>query len=84
VKKTVRKGRCKRPRGSNLVEGLIKLKGAVLAFSFNKEVPFTNNHANRDIRLAKVKPIISICFRTFKEAVIYARIGRFISTARKN
>jgi len=84
VKTTGRKGRYKRTKGRNLVERLIKEKDAVLAFAFNKEVPFTNNLAERDIRPAKVKQKISNCFRTFKGAEIYARIEGFISTARKN
>lgn len=84
VKTAGRKGRHKRTKGRNLVERLIREKDAVLAFAFNKEVPFTNNLAERDIRPAKVKQKISNCFRTFKGAEIYARIEGFISTARKN
>ena len=84
VKTAGRKGRYKRTPGRNLVERLIKEKDAILAFAFNKEVPFTNNLAERDIRPAKVKQKISNCFRTFKGAEIYARIEGFISTARKN
>ena len=82
VKIAGRKGRYKRTKGRNLVERLIKEKDAVLAFAFNKEVPFTNNLAERDIRPAKVKLKISNCFRTINGAEIYARIEGFISTAR--
>jgi transposase len=78
------RGRCKRTKGRNLVEHLIREKHAVMAFAFNKEVPFTNNLAERDIRPAKVKQKISNCFRTFKGAEIYARIESFVSTARKH
>jgi len=84
VKTAGRKGRYKRTQGRNLVERLIREKDAVLAFAFNKEVPFTNNLAERDIRPAKVKQKISNSFRTFKGAEIYARIEGFISTVRKN
>jgi len=49
----------------------------VLAFAFNKHVPFTNNLAERDIRPAKVKQKISNCFRTTNGADIYARIEGF-------
>jgi len=84
LKRTGRKGRYKRTKGRNLVERLIREKDAVLAFAFNKEIHFTNNLAERDIRPAKVKQKISNCFRTFKGAEIYARIEGFISTARKN
>lgn len=82
--KTVgKKGRPKRTKGRNLVERLIKHQDAVLAFAFNKEVPFTNNLAERDIRPAKVKQKISNCFRSFAGAEYYARIEGFISTTRK-
>ena len=66
------------------MERLIREKEAVLTFAFNKEVPFTNNLAERDIRPAKVKQKISNCFRTFSGAEIYARIEGFVSTARKH
>ena len=83
-KKTPEKrGRYKRTKGRNLVERLIREQDAVLAFAFNKEVPFTNNLAERDIRPAKVEQKISNCFRTFTGAEIYARIEGFVSTARK-
>jgi transposase len=78
------KGRNKRTKGRNLVERLIREQEAVLAFAFNKEVPFTNNLAERDIRPAKVKLKISNCFRTFMGANIYARIEGFVSTTRKH
>jgi transposase len=79
-----KRGRYKRTKGRNLVERLIREKNAVLAFAFNKEVPFTNNLAERDIRPAKVKQKISNCFRSFSGAEIYARIEGFVSTARKH
>lgn len=78
-----KRGRCKRTKGRNLVERLQREQEAVLAFAFNKEVPFTNNLAERDIRPVKVKLKISNCFRSFEGAEIYARIESFISTARK-
>lgn len=78
-----KRGRLKRTKGRNLVERLIREEEAVLAFAFNKEVPFTNNLAERDIRPAKVKMKVSNCFRTFHGAEIYARIESFMSTARK-
>lgn len=78
-----KRGRYKRTKGRNLVERLIREQHAVLAFAFNKGVPFTNNLAERDIRPAKVKQKISNCFRTFSGAEIYARIEGFVSTARK-
>ena len=77
------KGRAKKSKGRNLLERLIKHKEAVLAFAFEKEVPFTNNQAERDIRPVKLKQKISGCFRTIEGADVYARIEGFVSTARK-
>ena len=76
-------GRYKRTKGRNLVERLIREKQAVLAFAFNRQVPFTNNLAERDIRPAKIKLKISNCFRSPSGADIYARIESFVSTVRK-
>ena len=84
IKVKGKRGRYKRTKGRNLVERLIREQDAVLAFAFNKEVPFTNNLAERDIRPAKVKQKISNCFRTFTGAEIYARIEGFVSNARKH
>jgi len=84
IKVKGKRGRYKRTKGRNLVERLIREQDAVLAFAFNKEVPFTNNLAERDIRPAKVKQKISNCFRAFTGAEIYARIEGFVSTARKH
>lgn len=83
IKTSGKRGRYKRTKGRNLVERLIKEQDAVLAFAFNKNVPFTNNLAERDIRPVKVKQKISNCFRTLTGADIYARIEGFVSTARK-
>jgi transposase len=84
IKTPGKRGRYKCTKGRNLVERLISQQNAVLAFAFNKNVPFTNNLAERDIRPVKVKQKISNCFRTENGADIYARIEGFVSTARKN
>jgi transposase len=84
VKTSRGRGKFKRTKGRNLVERLIREKHGLLAFAFNKDVPFTNNLAERDIRPVKIKLKISNCFRTFRGAEVYARIEGFISTARKH
>jgi len=42
-----KRGRQKRTKGRNLVERLIREQDAVLAFVFNKEIPFTYNLAEK-------------------------------------
>ena len=77
------RGKIKQTKGRNLLDRLVKHKSAVLAFAQYKEVPFTNNQAERDIRPTKTKQKVSNCFRTVAGAKIYARIQGFISTVRK-
>lgn len=78
------KGRSKKTKGRNLLERLQREKEAILAFAFHREVPFTNNLGERDIRPAKTKLKVSGGFRSFVGAEYYARIQSFISTARKH
>lgn len=77
------KGKLKRTKGRNLLERLKKHKAAVLLFAVEKEVPFTNNQAERDIRPAKVKQKMSGGFRAESGSESYSRIHSFISTLRK-
>ena len=51
-------------------------------FARVKEVSFTNNRAERDIRNSKTKQKVSGGFRTLKYAKAYARITSFIKTMR--
>lgn len=77
------RGKPKKTKGRNLLDRLAKCQGAVLAFAFHSQVPFSNNQAERDIRPTKTKMKVSGCFRTQYGAEIYARIQSFISTVRK-
>jgi transposase len=81
--KTNSTGRLKRTKGRNLLERLSKHREAVFRFAREKEVPFTNNQAERDIRPAKIKQKINGGFRSSNGSESYCRINSFISTLRK-
>jgi hypothetical protein len=50
------------------------------SLSFSKEVPFSNNQAERDIRCLKTKQKIASNSNINKSAKHYARIQSFTST----
>jgi transposase len=77
------RGRKKKSTSENLLERMERYREYVLAFLKKEEVPFTNNQAERDIRMVKVKMKVSGGFRTQDEACIFARIRTAISTFQK-
>lgn len=79
-----RRGRPKKSKGRNLYDRFKNWREAVLAFADHKEVPFTNNLGERDLRPWKTKLKVSGCFRTVEGAERYARIKAFCSTAKKH
>jgi transposase len=78
-----RRGRKPRRPGHNLLLRLANRKHDVLRFLNDPAVPFTNNQAERDVRMMKVKQKISGGFRCLDGATDFAAIRSFISTARK-
>lgn len=77
------RGRSPKRVGHNLLERLRDYKAAVLRFVFDFAVPFTNNQAEQDIRMMKVKMKISSGFRTWGGAQTFATLRSVLSTARK-
>jgi len=77
------RGKPKQRPSKNLLDRLDEYRTEVLRFVSDPQVPFTNNQAERDLRMFKLKQKISGCFRTTKGARIFCRIKGFISTVRK-
>jgi len=52
----------------------------VLLFAKEPHVAFTNNRAEQDLRMAKVKQKVSACFRANIYAHAYCRISSYLQT----
>lgn len=76
-------GRQPRRTGHNLLLRLSIRKEDVLRFLANSAVPFTNNQAEQDGRMMKLRQKISGGFRSDDGAEDFAVIRSFISTAKK-
>jgi hypothetical protein len=79
-KQNGKKGKVAKSDAHNLWERLKKYETAVLLFAKVSHVPFTNNRAERDLRMSKVKQKVSGCFRTVKYAEAYCRISSYLQT----
>lgn len=78
-----RHGRAAQSKAANLLDRLEDDDYSVLAFLLDPVVPFTNNQAERDLRMEKVRQKISGCFRTLPGARVFARIRSYISSCQK-
>ena len=67
----------------NLIRRLDKRAHDVLRFMTDALVPFTNNLAERDIRMPKLKQKVSGCYRTFAGAQAYCSIRSYLGTLQK-
>ena len=74
------RGRVAKSDAHNLWERLKKHETAVLLFAKHPDVAFTNNRAERDLRMSKVKQKVSGCFRTRRYAEAYCRISSYLQS----
>lgn len=75
-----KRGRIAKSDAHNLWERLRDNESAVLLFAKKSDVSFTNNRAERDLRMSKVKQKVSGCFRTEIYAKAYCRISSYLQT----
>jgi hypothetical protein len=75
-----KRGKMAKSDAHNLWERLKNNESAVLLFAKKAEVSFTNNRAERDLRMAKVKQKVSGCFRSKMYAQAYCRISSYLQT----
>ena len=74
------RGKVAKSDAHNLWERMRNYETAVLRFAKHPDVAFTNNRAERDLRMAKVKQKVSGCFRTRKYAEAYCRISSYLQS----
>ena len=78
-----KRGRIKRSKQLNLLRRLDKRRDEFLAFLHNKEVPFDNNQAERDLRMMKTREKISGGFGKADRAKDFCNLRSIISCAIK-
>lgn len=81
---TGKRGRPKLGKTASLLRRLDERREDVLRFAENLAVPFTNNQAERDLRMAKLQLKISGTWRTTEGAATFAALRSYVSTVRKN
>lgn len=84
IKDPQKKGRPKQSKAQNLLDRLEKHERGWLGFIKEDEVPFTNNEAERPIRMLKLQVKMSGGFRTEEGLKRFARIRSFIGCSQKH
>lgn len=77
------RGRTKGTPAQNLLRRLEEHSRQVLAFAFDPALPFTNNQAEQDLRMIKVRQKVSGGFRTTQGARLFLRLKSYTGTLRK-
>ncbi len=80
--KSGNRGRTKKSEAQNLWTRLWEYENSVLMFAREKEIDPTNNRAERDLRVSKVKLKVAGCFRTEEMAHVFFRISSYLKSMR--
>jgi len=75
-----KRGKLAKSDAHNLWERLKIHEAAVLMFAKDPHVSFTNNRAERDLRISKVKQKVSGCFRASEYAHANCRISSYLQS----
>ena len=74
------RGPVAKPASVTLWQRLKTREADILRFAHDPAVAFTNNRAERDLRMAKVKQKVSGCFRNAAYAKVYCRISSYLQS----
>jgi transposase len=79
-----KRGQVAQTKTRNLLDRMRDYVDDILRFITDADVPFTNNQAERDIRMVKVQQKISSSFRSWDGANFFCRIRGYLSTCEKH
>ena len=80
IRPSGKRGRLAQSDAQNLWDRLKSHEQAVLLIAKKSVVPFTNNRAEQDLRMGKVKQKVSGCFRRRQYADAYCRISSYLQS----
>ncbi len=80
LERTAKRGKVAKTKAQNLLEAFENYETEILCFTRKPYVPYTNNAAERSIRMSKVKQKISGTFRSVTFAHAYCRISSYLQT----